>query len=131
MLDPLDCDVVLRAFAPVSVPALHLDSREARHERSRAETEAAADELWAEILGALKSAAPRAQLVLNHHSPVVRRLTGITDRALLTTAVEALYGQALLMTHRPLRPADTALLNRAFGDLLAWASMAARAGDEV
>jgi molecular chaperone HtpG len=130
-LDPLECDVVLRAFAPVSVPALHLDNRDARHERTRAETEAAADELWAEILGALKSSAPRAQLVLNHHSPVVRRLTAIADRALLTTAVEALYGQALLMTHRPLRPADTALLNRAFGDLLAWASMAARAGDEV
>ncbi|WP_246507208.1 HSP90 family protein [Actinocrinis puniceicyclus] len=128
-LDPLDCDVVLRAFAPVSVPALHLDNRDARHERARAETMAAADELWAEILGALKSSAPRAQLVLNHHSPVVRRLSGITDRALLTTAVEALYGQALLMTHRPLRPADTALLNRAFGDLLAWASLAARAGD--
>jgi molecular chaperone HtpG len=130
-LDPLDCDVVLRAFAPVSVPALHLDNREARHERSRAETEAAADELWAQILGALKSSGPRAQLVLNHRSPVVRRLTGITDRALLTTAVEALYGQALLMTHRPLRPADTALLNRAFGDLLSWASMAVKSGDEV
>ncbi|HEV3171444.1 MAG TPA: HSP90 family protein [Actinocrinis sp.] len=130
-LDPLDCDVVLRAFAPVSVPALHLDNREARHERARAQTEAAADELWAEILGALKSSAPRAQLVLNHHSPVVRRLTGINDRALLTTAVEALYGQALLMTHRPLRPADTALLNRAFGDLLSWASMAVKSGDEV
>jgi molecular chaperone HtpG len=69
--------------------------------------------------------------VLNHHSPVVRRLSGITDRTLLNTAVEALYGQALLMTHRPLRPTDTALLNRAFGDLLAWASLAARAGDEV
>lgn len=130
-LDPLDCDVVLRAFAPVSVPALHLDNREARHERTRAQTEAAADELWAEILGALKSSAPRAQLVLNFHSPVVRRLSAITDRTLLNTAVEALYGQALLMTHRPLRPADTALLNRAFGDLLAWASLAARAGDEV
>ncbi len=130
-LDPMDCDVVLRAFAPVSVPALHLDNREARYERTRAETEAAADELWAEILGALKSSAPRAQLVLNHHSPVVRRLSGITDRTLLNTAVEALYGQALLMTHRPLRPSDTALLNRAFGDLLAWASLAARAGDEV
>jgi molecular chaperone HtpG len=128
-LDPLDCDVALRTFSPVSVPALHLDNPEARHERSRAQTEAAADELWAEILGALKSSAPRAQLVLNHHSPVVRRLAGITDRALLATAVEALYCQALLMTHRPLRPADTALLNRAFGDLLDWASLAARAGD--
>jgi molecular chaperone HtpG len=26
------------------------------------------------------------------------------------------------MTHRPLRPADTALLNRAFGSLLNWAA---------
>lgn len=130
-LDPLECDVALRAFAPVSVAALHLDNRDARHERDRAQTEAAADELWAEILGALKSSAPRAQLVLNHHSPIVRRLAGITDRALLTTAVESLYGQALLMTHRPLRPADTALLNRAFGDLLAWAAQAARTGDGV
>ena len=30
-----------------------------------------------------------------------------------------------------LHPADTALLNRAFGDLLAWAALAARAGDEA
>jgi molecular chaperone HtpG len=130
-LDPLDCDVVLRAFAPMSVPALHLDNREARHERARAQSEAEADALWAEILGALKTSAPRAQLVLNYHNPVVRRLSGITDRALLNTAVEALYGQALLMTHRPLRAADTALLNRAFSELLAWASMGVRAEDEV
>jgi molecular chaperone HtpG len=37
---------------------------------------------------------------------------------LLAAAVESLYGQALLMTHRPLRPADAALINRAFGELL-------------
>lgn len=121
-LDPLDCGVILRSFEPVSVSALHLDSREARNERTRAETAAEADDLWAEILGALKSSAPRAQLVLNHRSPVVRRLAGIRDRTLLATAVESLYGQALLMTHRPLRPVDTALLNRAFNELLGWAS---------
>ena len=133
VLDGLDCDVALRAFSPVSVSALLLDSRQARHERERAATAAEADELWAEILGALKSETPRAQLVLNHRSPVVRRLAAIGDRELLTTAVEALYGQALLMTHRPLRPADTALLNRAFGELLSWASQAAdtRAGEEA
>ena len=48
----------------------------------------------------------------------MRRLARITDPALLTAAIESLYGQALLMTHRPLRPADAALLNRAFGELL-------------
>jgi molecular chaperone HtpG len=124
-LDPLDCDVILRAFHPVSVAALHLDSRAARTERTRAEIAADADELWAEILGALSSSAPRAQLVLNHHSPIVRRLARIQDQALLAAAIESLYGQALLMTHRPLRPADAALLNRAFGELLDRATQAA------
>ncbi|MBX6384515.1 MAG: HSP90 family protein [Microbispora sp.] len=121
-LDPLDCDVILRAFYPASVSALHLDSRAARNERARAETAAESDELWAEILDALKSSAPRAQLVLNYRSPVVRRLATIRDRTLLVTAVEALYAQALLMTHRPLRPKDAALLNRAFDQLLGWAA---------
>jgi molecular chaperone HtpG len=130
-LDPLGCDVILRAFHPVTVSALHLDSRAARTERARAEVAADADELWAEILGTLKSAAPRARLVLNYHSPIVRRLAQIQERELLTAAVESLYGQALLMTHRPLRPSDAALLNRAFAELLSRATQAALdRGDE-
>jgi molecular chaperone HtpG len=117
-LDALDCDVLLRAFRPVTLPALYLDSRAARAERTRAELAASADDLWASILGSLKSTAPRAQLVLNQRSPVLRRLAGVRDESLLGVAVESLYGQALLMTHRPLRPADSALLNRTFGELL-------------
>ncbi|MEU5211799.1 HSP90 family protein [Streptomyces sp. NPDC020742] len=123
-LDPLGCDVVLRTFHPVSVPALHLDDRSARQERARAEEEAQADELWAGILGSLRGSAPRARLVLNHHNPLVRRVARIDDRELAGTATEALYGQALLMAQRPLRPADSALLNRAFLDLLQWATHA-------
>jgi molecular chaperone HtpG len=128
ILEPLDCDVILRSYHPVIVSALYLDSRAARAERTRAEVAADADDLWAEILGSLKSSAPLAQLVINYHNPVVRRLAAITDQSLLTAAVESLYGQALLMTHRPLRPADSALLNKAFGELLARAT--AQAGDE-
>jgi len=129
-LDSVDCDVMIRAFYPASVAALHLDTRASRNERTRAETAAESDELWAELLGALKSTQPRAQLVLNHNSPVLRRLAGINEPALLATAVESLYGQALLMTHRPLRAADTALLNRAFGELLGWAARAVNTGDD-
>jgi molecular chaperone HtpG len=117
-LDPLDCDPVLRAFAPAAVPALLLDDREARHERSRARAAAEADGLWAEILGALAGSAPRARLVLNHRNPLVRRIAGIADPALAATAVEALYGHALLMGRRRLRAQETALLNRAFLELL-------------
>jgi molecular chaperone HtpG len=121
-LDRLDCDVVLRAYHPVSIPALYLDSQGAHRERTRAQAEAEADELWSEILSTLRSTAPRAQLVLNQLSPLLRRVATLPHAELTDTAIDALYGQALLMTHRPLRPADTALLNRAFGGLLTWAA---------
>ncbi|MEV5317887.1 HSP90 family protein [Streptomyces sp. NPDC052687] len=121
-LDPLGCDVVLRSFHPLSVPALHLDDRAARHEQARAEAEEQADELWAGILGSLRGGAPRARLVLNHLNPLIRRISSLPDRELIGTATESLYGQALLMAQRPLRPADSALLNRAFIGLLEWAT---------
>ena len=128
-LDRLDCDVVLRAYHPVSIPALYLDSHGAHRERIRAEAEAQADELWTQILSTLRSSAPRAQLVLNQLSPLLRRVATLPHAELTDTAIDALYGQALLMTHRPLRPADTALLNRAFGGLLTWAAGESAAGD--
>ncbi|MEV6011134.1 HSP90 family protein [Streptomyces sp. NPDC051976] len=121
-LDPLGCDVVLRTFHPVSVPALHLDDRAARHERAREDEQEQADDLWAGILGSLRGSAPRARLVLNHLNPLVRKVGALATRELAGTAVEALYGQALLMAQRPLRAADSALLNRAFLDLLRWAT---------
>lgn len=119
--DRFDCDVVLRDFQPAGVPALLIDSRAAGRERTRRELAAEADGLWADILGSLRSSAPRAQLVLNHLNPLVRKagtLVGDTDAALATATAEALYGQALLMTRRPLRPSENALLNRAFISLL-------------
>jgi molecular chaperone HtpG len=119
VLDALDCDVALRTFVPMTVPALLLDGREARHERARADAEAdATDDLWAGILGALRSTAPRARLVLNHLSPLVRSMAGIEDVELAAVAIEALYGQALLLSNRPLRASESALLNRAFLGLL-------------
>ncbi|MYX47570.1 HSP90 family protein, partial [Streptomyces sp. SID89] len=105
-----------------SVPALHLDDRSARHERARAEAEQQADDLWAGILGSLRGGAPRARLVLNHLNPLIRRIGSLADGELIGTATESLYGQALLMAQRPLRPADSALLNRAFIGLLEWAT---------
>ncbi|MGY6024405.1 HSP90 family protein [Streptomyces spinosirectus] len=121
-LDAVGCDIALRAFHPLSVPALHLDDRAARHEQARAEAEEQADDLWAGILGSLRGSAPRARLVLNHLNPLVRRISSLRDPELIGTATESLYGQALLMAQRPLRPADTALLNRSFIGLLEWAT---------
>ncbi|MEU1231304.1 HSP90 family protein [Streptomyces sp. NPDC005828] len=113
-----DCDVVLRDFQPVTAPALLLDNREARHERTRSDLAAGSDGLWADILGSLRQETPRAQLVLNHLNPLVRQAITITERGLAVTTAEALYGQALLLSRRPLRASESALLNRAFIGLL-------------
>lgn len=119
-LDRLGCEVVLRAYDPTSLPALYLVSRSAAfHDQLQASRDRA-DELWAEVLDALASSGPpeRPQLVLNHRNPLVRRITTLDDAELVGLAMEALYGQALLLGYHPLRPADAALLNRSFLGLL-------------
>ncbi|WP_246609256.1 HSP90 family protein [Nonomuraea rhizosphaerae] len=122
-LDPLGCEVVLRDFDPASLPALYLTSRAAQHHAELREARDLGDELWADVLGAMERtlAADRPRLVLNHRNPLVRRVTGLPDLTLAATAVEALYGMALLHGHHPLRPSDTATLNRSFLGLLDWA----------
>ncbi|MEH1012593.1 HSP90 family protein [Micromonospora sp. CPCC 206060] len=120
VLDRLGCEVVLRAFDPVSLPALYLVSRSALFHDQLAETRQRADELWGGVLDALAASGPpeRPQLVLNHRNPLVRRVTTLGDPELAGLAVEALYGQALLLGYHPIRPADAALLNSSFLGLL-------------
>jgi molecular chaperone HtpG len=117
-----DCDVALRSFQPASAPALLMDSREARHERTRSRLAREQEGgLWGDILGALRQEAPRAQLILNQLNPLVRTALTIDDPDLARTSAEALYGQAALLSRRPLRPAESGLINRSFLDLLAHA----------
>ncbi|GAA2634622.1 HSP90 family protein [Actinomadura fulvescens] len=133
-VDRLGCEVVLRDFDPPSLPALYLSSRAARHQAELEEARELADDLWSGVLGAMGDAAERdrPQLVLNHRNPLTRRVTmikpgapppagGAADEGLVELAVQALYGQALLLGHHPLRAVDTAVLNRSFLGLLDWA----------
>jgi molecular chaperone HtpG len=119
-LDRLGCEVVLRAYDPVSLPALYLVSRSAVFQEQLEASREQVDELWAGVLDALAASGPpeRPQLVLNHRNPLVRRITTLTDPELIRLAVEALYGQALLLGYHPIRPADAALLNSSFLGLL-------------
>ncbi|MFI6942107.1 HSP90 family protein [Streptomyces sp. NPDC050418] len=117
-----DCDVALRSFQPASAPALLVDSREARHERTRSQLAREQDGgLWGGILGHLRQEAPRAQLILNQLNPLVRTAVAIEEPELARTSAEALYGQAALLSRRPLRPSESSLINRSFLDLLAHA----------
>ncbi|GAA4618746.1 HSP90 family protein [Actinoallomurus liliacearum] len=123
-VDSLGCEVVIRDFDPASLPALYVTSRAARHQAELREARESADALWSDVLGALEGMAAvsdRPQLVINHRNPLARRITALTETGLIELAVQALYGQALLLGHHPLRAADTAVLNRSFLGLLDWA----------
>ncbi|GAA2085842.1 HSP90 family protein [Actinomadura alba] len=123
-VDRLGCEVVVRDFDPASLPALYLTSRAARHQEELRQARDLADDLWSDVLGALENAVAtdRPQLVLNHRNPMARRVTSLREDGLIELAVQALYGQALLLGHHPLRAADTAVLNRSFLGLLDWAT---------
>jgi molecular chaperone HtpG len=119
-LDRLGCEVVMRAYDPVALPGLYLVSRSAAFHGELRATRERVDDLWAGVLDAIAASGPpdRPQLVLNHRNPLVRRVAALTDPALVGLAVESLYGQALLLGHHPIRPADAALLNSSFLGLL-------------
>lgn len=118
-MDPLGCEVVLRSFEPASLPVLFLVDRAAAFRTELRATKDRVDALWAGVLSAFdKPADDRPQLVLNHRSPLVRRICRLDTPELVRLAVESLYGQALLLGYHPIRPADAALLNRSFLGLL-------------
>jgi molecular chaperone HtpG len=119
-LDRLGCEVVLRAYDPAGLPAMYLTSRSASFAAELRATRERVDDVWADVLDALARSdeQDRSQLVLNYRNPLVRRVSEIADPDLVRLAVEGLYGQALLLGHHPLRPADAALLNGSFLGLL-------------
>lgn len=119
VMDRLGCEVVLRTFEPASLSVLYLLDRSAAFQAELRSTKAGVDQLWTGVLAAFEKPEPlRPQLVLNHRNPLVRRICSMTESGLVGLAVEALYGQALLLGHHPIRPADAALLNRSFLGLL-------------
>jgi len=118
-LDGLGCEVVLREFEPASLPVLYLVDRAAAFAGELRAAKDQVDELWAGVLSAFeKPADDRPQLVLNYRNPLVRRISRLREGDLSALAVEALYGQALLLGHHPIRPAEASLLNRSFLGLL-------------
>jgi molecular chaperone HtpG len=119
-VDRLGCEVVLRSYDPAGMPAMYLANRSAAFAAELRATRERADDVWADVLDALARTdeQDRPQLVLNYRNPLVRRISELADEDLVRLSVEGLYGQALLLGHHPLRPADAALLNSSFLGLL-------------
>ncbi len=118
------CRVSVRLYDPPAVAALYLVSRDAMRNQEYQGAEEAASPLWNELLAAVGPAVTdaRPELVLNLRHPVVQRAVKLQSEELIALAVQALYGQALLSGHHPVRAADKALLDGSFLGLLEWAT---------
>lgn len=120
-LDEVGCDVELRDFAPGIVPALFLHDEDARDRRRLRSTADEVDDQWAGLLAELDDGGnDRPRLVCNDRHPLIRRLVdaAMAEAPPVGTVVQALYVQALLLGHHPLRASDLTLLNRALLDLV-------------
>ena len=119
----LGCEALVRAFDPVSLPALYLLDHDAAFQADVAHVRQSADGTWAAILEGFQDPEPALpRLVFNHRNALVRQIIGLGDPELTGLCVEGLYVQALLLGHHPLRPADTAVLNQSFLGLIARAA---------
>lgn len=120
VLGELGCRPLLRQFDPVTVPALYIVGQEAASQESLRRNLEGSDELWSDVLSAFNEVEVdhRPELVFNWRHPLIRRIADDPASPAVRPAVEALYGQALLAGHHPLRARDTAALNRSFLALL-------------
>ncbi|ADG75870.1 ATP-binding region ATPase domain protein [Cellulomonas flavigena DSM 20109] len=132
---PLDCDLVVRRFAPEQVPAVLLEDRDGRHESDVRRAVSEADDLWGGVLAGFAGAdtEPARRLVLNDDNPTVRRLLAAApDAPVLAAGVRSLYVTAVLLAGEPLRVREAELMNDAMGVLLeAGLPPASRVPDET
>ncbi len=109
----------VRSFEPAGLHAVLLVDRVGRQDRDRAEVAQGLDGPWAQLLGdGPGPAAPAATFVLNAANQGVRRIADLRDRDLQRVVVEALYAQALVSGHHPMRAFESALVARALPALI-------------
>lgn len=118
-LDGVACDVLLREFDPPNLSALYLTSSDRLTAGAMADARSQASAAWAGVLDSVTDGwNVRPQLILNVRNPLVRRTAELTDAETVRHVVEALYVHALATGRHPIRPADSALLNRALINLV-------------
>ncbi len=121
-LQPFRCDVAVKKFRPKEVPTLYSEETGGAFRREVERAREESDDLYASVMDSVLTSArgsDRPVLTFNFLNPVVRKLAGVTDRALMKLSVEMLYVQALLLGHRPLNAKEMALLNQGLLGLIA------------
>lgn len=120
--------VRVRSFEPASVSGLCIADPDAmRRQEIEQAKDAASGSLWGDVLGDIGAILDERgagrhrgiELCLNWASPLVRQVASVVDAVVFDRTVKLLYVQSLLASHRPLTPADRAMLTGALGDIVA------------
>ncbi|MGL6076504.1 MAG: HSP90 family protein [Fimbriiglobus sp.] len=124
VLKPFRCRPDVKKFKPKELPALYTTSSDGRFFRSLEQSKEVANPLWSGVLDNIskkdKGHTHTSDLCFNFENPLVRRLTTLKDRAVLTRAIQMLYLQSLLLGHHPLSGKEMSLLNEGLLSLIEW-----------
>lgn len=120
LLEPDDCDVIVRSFSPESVPAILLRDAEGEHRRDLNREREAAPGLWSGLLDSFaeERRARTRTLVLNDDSDVARRLLSAPAGEVFSAGLRSLYLSAVMLSGEGLRAAESTALSGALGVLL-------------
>jgi molecular chaperone HtpG len=115
-LKPFRCTADVKKFLPKELPAMYTTNREGRYLRDLEQTKEIANPLFASVLDSIgrrdrRPSENHSQLCFNYHNRLIKRLTGVGDRAIVGRSVQMLYVQALLLGHHPLSSKEMALLS--------------------
>jgi molecular chaperone HtpG len=118
-----EVEVVVRTIGDTGIPALYVADPRLLRDADRESARRASGALWGGVLANAgrdgSEGSAHARLCLNWNDRVVRMLATLGDDAVFARTVQVLYGQALLVGHRPLQPGDRELLTGALTDLMA------------
>jgi molecular chaperone HtpG len=112
-LEPFDVAVEGKSFSPETMPVLFSASEETLFLRSVARVRDDSDPLFAGLLDDVleRQTEERVVVCFNVRNPVVRRLAAVQDAAIAARLIELLYVQSVMLSHRPLRARELALMN--------------------
>jgi len=115
VLQPFHCQTSVRKFNPPDLPVFYAAGKNAAFSRAAKDVSSQTDPLWSGVIENILHSDrvdTKAELCLNFHHPLIRKLARLDDRQLTKTCIEMLYGQALLMARVPLQANERDLLSR-------------------
>lgn len=125
-LRPFRCQAEMRRFAPAELPVLYLSNDDENFRRSVDQAKQVADSLWNSMLdnisGGFGGDEDFAQLCFNYSNHLVGKIARMSDDKLQKMAIQTLYVQALLLSHRPLNSGEMRLMNESLLGLLEWSA---------